>query len=373
MIPSPSRGSRAARSARCSPPSPSSSASRWSAAPSSSPTRCRSPSTASSPRRTKDRRGHQRQGDRQGLHQRRAHDPCRAARQGPGPPRGRRRPAAGRRRRSPTPPTSSARDGKKAARESVGASSTPSTRSSARSSSSRAAWPKGPQQVVIDAGTAAKKHYALGDTIASRRTAPSSRTSHRHRQVRRVDSLGGASIAVLDLKTAQTMLTREGSYDTISIAAAKGVSPAELVQAVKPLVPASLAGQGRRRSRPRTTPRTQRGPEVRSAYFLLGFGGIALFVGAFVIFNTLSITVAQRSREFATLRTLGASRQQVMRSVVARGPRRRPARVGRSGSSLGLGIAKGMTPCSPPWASSCRSRHGHRLAHDHRRRCSWAR
>src|SRR5213595_3964601 len=50
--------------------------------------------------------------------------------------------------------------------------------------------------------------------------------------------------------------------------------------------------------------------------FLLGFGGITLFVGAFVIFNTLSITVAQRTRELATLRTLGASRRQVLRSVV---------------------------------------------------------
>ena len=48
-------------------------------------------------------------------------------------------------------------------------------------------------------------------------------------------------------------------------------------------------------------------------YFLLAFGGIALFVGAFVIFNTLSITVAQRTREFATLRTIGASRRQVLR------------------------------------------------------------
>ncbi|MDQ3866953.1 MAG: ABC transporter permease, partial [Actinomycetota bacterium] len=51
-------------------------------------------------------------------------------------------------------------------------------------------------------------------------------------------------------------------------------------------------------------------------YFLLAFAGIALFVGAFVIFNTLSITVAQRTREFATLRTLGASRRQVLWSVV---------------------------------------------------------
>ena len=54
-------------------------------------------------------------------------------------------------------------------------------------------------------------------------------------------------------------------------------------------------------------------------YFLLGFGGIALFVGAFVIFNTLSITVAQRTKELATLRTLGASRRQVLRSVVLEG------------------------------------------------------
>ena len=51
-------------------------------------------------------------------------------------------------------------------------------------------------------------------------------------------------------------------------------------------------------------------------YFLLAFAGIALFVGSFVIFNTLSITVAQRTREFATLRTLGASRRQVLRTVL---------------------------------------------------------
>ena len=51
-------------------------------------------------------------------------------------------------------------------------------------------------------------------------------------------------------------------------------------------------------------------------YVLLAFGAIALFVGSFVIFNTLSVTVAQRTRELATLRTLGASRRQVLASVV---------------------------------------------------------
>ena len=75
--------------------------------------------------------------------------------------------------------------------------------------------------------------------------------------------------------------------------------------------------------------------------FLLGFGLIALLVGAFVIFNTLSITVAQRTREFATLRTLGASRKQVLRSVVIEG-----LVIGLVASVLGIlagfGISEGM-------------------------------
>src|SRR5205823_2931265 len=74
-------------------------------------------------------------------------------------------------------------------------------------------------------------------------------------------------------------------------------------------------------------------------YILLAFAGIALFVGAFVIANTLSITIAQRMREFATLRTLGASRRQVLWSVVIEA-----LVIGILGSLaglfLGLGLAK---------------------------------
>src|ERR1041385_1069682 len=74
-------------------------------------------------------------------------------------------------------------------------------------------------------------------------------------------------------------------------------------------------------------------------YALLAFAGIALFVGAFVIANTLSITIAQRMREFATLRTLGASRRQVLWSVVIEA-----FVIGVLGSVaglfLGLGLAK---------------------------------
>src|SRR5207244_3520763 len=74
---------------------------------------------------------------------------------------------------------------------------------------------------------------------------------------------------------------------------------------------------------------------------LLGFGGVALFVGAFVIFNTISITVAQRMRELATLRTIGASRRQVMASVLGEA-----LIVGAlaavAGLFLGFGLAVGL-------------------------------
>ena len=202
-------------------------------------------------------------------------------------------------------------------------------------------WPKGPQQVVIDAGTAAKQHYAVGDAVKVS-TFGAKRSYELTGIVRygNVDSLGFASIAAWDLKTAQTLLHREGSYDSISIAAAKGTSSKELVRAVAPLVPGNL------QVKDSVKQAKDEAQELNSSmsilkYFLLGFGGIALLVGAFVIFNTLSITVAQRTREFATLRTLGASRKQVMRSVVAEG-----LVIGLLASVIGLvvgiGLAKGL-------------------------------
>ena len=100
--------------------------------------------------------------------------------------------------------------------------------------------------------------------------------------------------------------------------------------------------------------------------FLLAFGGIALFVGAFVIFNTLSITVAQRSRELATLRTLGASRRQVMRAVIAEAGSHRPRRPRSSGLGPASGWPRASTPLFRASAPTCPRRHGLRDPH-HRR------
>ncbi|HEY6696509.1 MAG TPA: FtsX-like permease family protein [Solirubrobacteraceae bacterium] len=202
-------------------------------------------------------------------------------------------------------------------------------------------WPDGTKQVALDAGTAAAENFRVGDSVVV-----STLGSKRRYEVTGiatfgdVDSLGGATMAIWDLRTAQTLLHKEGRFDGISIAAKEGTSSDELVRAVQPLVPASLEVKDSQKQAAADAKEVNGFLNI-IRYFLLGFGAIALFVGAFVIFNTLSITVAQRTREFATLRTLGASRKQVMRSVVIEG-----LVIGLLASVVGLfvgvGIAKAM-------------------------------
>ncbi|HSJ95255.1 MAG TPA: FtsX-like permease family protein, partial [Gaiellaceae bacterium] len=130
-----------------------------------------------------------------------------------------------------------------------------------------------------------------------------------------LESLGGATISVFDLATAQELFAKEDVVDQIQLAAAEGVSAEALVAEVRGELPATLDVQT-------TAAQVETESEDTSAglgflrYFLLAFAAIALFVGSFVIANTLSITIGQRTRELATVRTLGASRRQVLWSVV---------------------------------------------------------
>ncbi|HET8952404.1 MAG TPA: FtsX-like permease family protein, partial [Solirubrobacteraceae bacterium] len=130
-----------------------------------------------------------------------------------------------------------------------------------------------------------------------------------------LSSLGSATFAIFDVPTAQALLDKEGELDAIQVAAEQGVPPEELVTAIRSELGSSAT------VRSGTEQASEDSSDVAMftniiRYFLLTFAGIALFVGAFVIFNTLSITVAQRTREFATLRTVGASRRQVLTSVI---------------------------------------------------------
>jgi putative ABC transport system permease protein len=177
-------------------------------------------------------------------------------------------------------------------------------------------WPVGPHEVAIDANTASKKHYSTGDTIGVIARGPEQ--TYRISGVVKiggVSSLGGTTMAILDFPTAQKLFQKEGKLDSISIAAKPGVAPGQLVSEIKPLLPATAqvrTGQGQAKQATKDT------NSFLSIFqdFLLAFAGVALFVGSFVIANTLSITIAQRTRELATLRTLGATRRQVLGSVL---------------------------------------------------------
>src|SRR6516164_9839581 len=190
-------------------------------------------------------------------------------------------------------------------------------------------WAAGPRQVVIDTATAANKHYKLGDTISAKGDGPlRSYTVVGLGKINGV-SIGGATLAVFDVPTAESILDKSG-YDDISVAAKPGVSPTRLATEIKPLLPPVA------QVRTGIQQATHDAAQVTSASalitdVLLAFGAIALVVGAFVIFNTISITVAQRTRELATLRTLGASRKQVRRSVLVES-----AAIGVSASVVGL-------------------------------------
>ena len=130
-----------------------------------------------------------------------------------------------------------------------------------------------------------------------------------------VDTIGGATLAGFDLPTAQRLFDKEGRLDEIAVAAKPGVSDAQLVSEIEKILPEDTQVLSAAVQAQEDAAETDEFISFLQS-FLLAFGGIALFVGAFVIANSLSITIAQRTREFATLRTLGASRRQVLTSII---------------------------------------------------------
>jgi putative ABC transport system permease protein len=202
------------------------------------------------------------------------------------------------------------------------------------------AWPRFGGEVAIDSGTAHKEHLAVGDGVGVESRGP----QQKFRIVGLVKlpgvAIGGATLTVFDLETIQRLLNRVGRLDTIRVQAKPGVSAAKLVRDIRPLLPSSA----QIRNTAAQVKQDKKGVSGFTTFiqsFLLAFAGIALFVGSFVIANTLGITIAQRTREFATLRTIGASRRQILQSVVIES-----LVIGILGSVaglfLGLGLAKGL-------------------------------
>jgi len=188
-------------------------------------------------------------------------------------------------------------------------------------------------EVAIDKATARREGFSVGDSFEIQAETPSKAyTISGLTQVAGVDSYGGAAVALLTLDEAQRVTGKAGKYDEIDLTVAQGRDAEVVAAAIRAAVPRTVD------VRTGAAEAADRSGSIREdlgflQIGLLAFAGVSLFVGAFIIFNTFSITVAQRAREFALLRTLGASRAQVLRAVLGEG-----VLLGVLGSVVGLGL-----------------------------------
>ncbi|WP_416979154.1 ABC transporter permease [Streptomyces sp. T028] len=199
------------------------------------------------------------------------------------------------------------------------------------------AAPKGSGQVMVDADTADKHHLKLGDEIG----VISAVGTHEAR----ISGIAtfqvtnpGAAIFYLDTKTAQQALVGESNvYTNVNVTAAAGVSDEQL----KKNVTAELGAGGYQVQTAKETADANQqdvgGFLNVMKYAMLGFAGIAFLVGIFLIINTFSMLVAQRTREIGLMRAIGSSRKQVNRSVLAEA-----LLLGVTGSVLGVGAGVGL-------------------------------
>ncbi|MEA2901224.1 MAG: putative transport system permease protein [Actinomycetota bacterium] len=198
--------------------------------------------------------------------------------------------------------------------------------------------PAGPGEVVIDDVTMAKDGFQLGDQIKI--LFQGLVREFTIAGVRKVNDLLASTTASFDLQTAQQLLGEAGTLDAIPVKAEPGVSPELMRARIGAVLP----------ERYEVVTYDQAAREAQESWTkalgflttaLLMFAAVALLVGAFIIFNTFSILVAQRTRELGLLRAVGASRRHLVMSVLAEA-----LLVGVVASSvgivLGLGAAHGL-------------------------------
>ncbi|UIX33588.1 ABC transporter permease [Streptomyces sp. GQFP] len=177
--------------------------------------------------------------------------------------------------------------------------------------------PRGANQVALDAKTAERTGYQVGDTVRLSVDGPVlTPTVSGIFTTDDGNVAAGGSLALFDTATAQQLFGKVGTYDEIDVKAAAGTSQSALKAALDKALPGDTI---------ETTTGTQLADDqariIASSMSglkqgLLVFAGIALFVGTFIIANTFTMLVAQRTKELALLRAVGASRRQVTRSVL---------------------------------------------------------
>ncbi len=198
--------------------------------------------------------------------------------------------------------------------------------------------PAADDQVSIDSFTAEEEGYELGQSVPI--TGAEGVRDYELVGISRFGSgvpLGGASLVEFTLPEAQRITAKQGEFDQIAAEADDGVSPDELRDRIKAALPPKLV-----EVRTGDEIATEDSQDIKDGFsfltiLLLVFAGITVFVGGFLIFNTFSITVAQRTREFGMLRTIGASSRQVLSAVIVEA-----LAIGLLASIVGIGAGAGF-------------------------------
>ncbi len=178
--------------------------------------------------------------------------------------------------------------------------------------------PEAPGEAALDEAAAERSELGIGDQILLVGTGEAKPFTLVGLTRLGGASFGGTSIAQVILPVAQELTGEQGKFDQISVAADDGVSPEELRDRIAEIVPQDLLVETGDENAERQASEIKDSLSFLSIA-LLAFAAISLFVGSFVIFNVFSITVAQRTREFGMLRTLGAGRSQILRTVLIEG------------------------------------------------------
>jgi putative ABC transport system permease protein len=176
--------------------------------------------------------------------------------------------------------------------------------------------PRAPSEIAVSADLADEQGIEIGDHLE----LSTNQGVQPVRVVGLVDfgdsgSAGGFGFTVATLRDVQRWYDKRGQVTEIAVASKPGVSSSQLVRRLESIVPQGAQVQTGQQSASDATKEATDSINSFLGPALLAFAGAALLVGAFIIFNTFSISVAERTREFASLRTLGATRRQVLTSV----------------------------------------------------------
>ncbi|MFI6059943.1 ABC transporter permease [Streptomyces sp. NPDC051286] len=201
--------------------------------------------------------------------------------------------------------------------------------------------PAGDDRIALDKETAKKGEYKVGDRVRVATNGPVKEYTLSGVFTTEDGAVNaGGSLVLFDTPVAQQLYLRPGWFQDVTVTAAAGASDRKLLDAVEPLLPKYATAQTGKVLADKQAKQIETGLSSLNT-MLLGFAGIALFVGIFLIANTFTMLVAQRTKELALLRAVGASRRQVKRSVLIEA-----AVVGVIASVigflLGIGLATGL-------------------------------